>query len=747
MLAGPIAIALLARVTNTVTVPLAPDDRSDWKVHPVDMLSPRQDRQHSLPMFVGAPGTLLRHPKVALLLATHGGTPTLDEAVLEWMDGTCAYRSAPGAALENNQTLDLIKDANCKADTGKPASLRLTVRLKERGQVVAVWTYEPQAGQQSPDLLRIWDGDPGTQPAGIVRGAYVEPEGASPRRIELFNYVWNVAADPTWIWATLLVAGGFTALSVWLFTGKIGHPARGAVACASLAFALGLLYATFVPPLQAPDEPAHLLAFANSTGRPGMTEAAKTLARRGHLERLRFHGDERFRPSDIGRPWKVEWGPEVFDHVVEGRSLTTFWWWKATGGLTRGLTTPRTLLTARLANGLLFAVTIGVAALLVTFAVPPAGMRLLLPLVLLVVPTLPFFATHLSEFALLTDAYILLAASVCVLLADGPMVHRIGFPLGASIALALLSGRSAAPILPLFAAALTGRVLLSQREGTPATTAIFWAGCGAGLAVFPAFVSEAFSKGLWPGDLQPGTAEWFRRTAELLRTHPALLLASAPIGYLGESLVRRLPVVTMPGPPDWARAAARIVGYGLTAAVVLSLAASLIIQFPTLATRDLARPASAGAYVRDVLLVGLTSLRLTRPDLLLSASFWGGFGWIDAVLPPELVVALTTTVAVALMLTGLSIARRQDIRQTVWVLTLGAGGIATLAAYAVSNQFLDRNLHGRYLVGLYVATLLAAWTVPILSGERSRLRVRVLVVATVIAIHAYALPFVLLRYF
>ena len=78
---------------------------------------------------------------------------------------------------------------------------------------------------------------------------------------------------------------------------------------------------------------------------------------------------------------------------------------------------------------------------------------------------------------------------------------------------------------------------------------------------------------------------------------------------------------------------------------------------------------------------------------------------------------------------------------------LGAGGTATLGADAVSNYFVNRNLHGRYLVGLYIATLLAAWTLPLLEGGRPNARVRVLVLAAVIAIHAYALPFVLLRYF
>jgi hypothetical protein len=750
VLTGPIAAAVFSRVTNTVSTPLAPDDRAEWKEVAVDMLSPRRDRQHSLPMFVAAPATLLAHPRVAILLATHGGRPTLDEAVLEWMDGSCAFRSAPGAVLENNQTLDLFKDAACRADETAAANLRLTVRVKERAHRVAVWAYQPAPGPQPPDLIRIWEGDPGTYPAGIVRGTYFE-RGGRPRRIALLNYVWNIAADSTWIWVTLVVAGALTALSVVLLTRTTDEPAPRwkanatiALACASLAFALGILYVTFVPPFEAPDEPAHLMAFADITGRTGMVQSAETLAKRGHLQRLRFHGDERFRPGDVGRPWPVAWTSEVFAHDVEGRSLTTFWWWKATGGLTRGLTTPRTLLTARLANALAFALTIGAASLLFAAAAPPGATRSVLPIVLLLVPTLPFFATHLSEFALLTDAYILLAASIGVLLADGPMVHRVGFPLGASIALALLSGRSAAPILPLFAALLAARVVLGQRDGTPRRTAIFWASCGAGLALFPAFVSEAFSRGLWPGDTQVTIAGWFRQAAELLRAHPAYLLVPIPIGYACESLLARM----RSAPPSAAaRIGARLVGYGLVAMVFVSLAGSLLFDYPTLATRETVVPASAADYTARVLAVALTSLRLTGPDLLTSSFFWGGFGWVDTVLPNGVVIALSAVVALGVMLSGWSVARRQDGRHALWIVLLAAGGTAALAAYAVSNYFVNRNLHGRYLVGVYAAALLAAWTIPLLRGPQPSERVRPLLLAAVIGIHAFALPFVLLRYF
>jgi hypothetical protein len=244
--------------------------------------------------------------------------------------------------------------------------------------------------------------------------------------------------------------------------------------------------------------------------------------------------------------------------------------------------------------------------------------------------------------------------------------------------------------------------------------------------------------------MAPHATTWFRQMSGLLRTHPWLLLAPLPLGYAFERLLRALPAADG---SRWAAALARAVGYMLSAAVALSLGGSLLVRFPTLATREVWSPGSVIEYVKHVLLVGLTSLRLVGPDLLLSTSFWGGFGWIDTVLPPALVIVLTTGLAAGLILTGWSIARRRDPRHAAWTVILGVSGTATLAAYAVSTYFLDRNLHGRYLIGLYVATVLAAWTIPFPDDRRPRLALRFMLIAAVVAVHAYALPFVLLRYF
>ncbi len=701
------------------------------------MYSPRHDRQLVMPIWIGEPATLLQHSRIAILFATYGGTPSLAEALLEWKDGSCTYRSPSDAALVNNQAVELVRDANCRADPARPADLLLTVRLKERGERVAVWTFVPPPGSaMPPDLVRAWAGDPGTQPAGIVRGSYLELDGPAPRRLALFNYVWNVAADPRWIWLTLAVAAALAGASVLLLAGRFQVAAVGA-----LALALGFLYAAFVPPLEAPDEPAHLLAFANSTGRTGMASSAETLARRGHLQRLRFHGDERFRARDVGHPWPEAWTSEVFAHDVEGRSLTTFWWWKAAGGMTRELTTPRTLLAARLGNAVLFALTMALITAMMGSLTPAGVERLPLPMILLAVPTLPFFGTSLSEFALLTDAYLLFAASICLLLADVPRADRAGLPLGVAISLALLSGRSAAPILPLFGAAVAGRALLGQRDPSSRSTALFWCGCAAGLALFPLFVTPAFSAGLWPGDARPDAR--FRQVAELLRTHPAILLAPIPIGWAVEWLLDRV----RRGRTTARGGAARVIGYATAGAIALSLAGSLVIRYPILATRETDMPANALAYTGRVLRVASTSFRVTNPDLLLSTSFWGGFGWIDAVLPTGIVVLLILAMAMGLILTGWTIARRENIRQAGWLILLAAGGAASLVAYAVSNYFLNRNLHGRYLIGLYLSAILAAWTIPLLWRDRAAGPARATIIAAVVVVHAYALPFVLLRYF
>ena len=91
----------------------------------------------------------------------------------------------------------------------------------------------------------------------------------------------------------------------------------------------------------------------------------------------------------------------------------------------RGLPAPRVLLALRLLNALVFALAVGVAAALAVALVPePLPQWLAFPF--LFVPSLPFFAMHVSETALLCSIYVLLAISLAVLFGDGPGSHWAG---------------------------------------------------------------------------------------------------------------------------------------------------------------------------------------------------------------------------------------------------------------------------------------------------------------------------------
>ena len=277
---------------------------------------------------------------------------------------------------------------------------------------------------------------------------------------------------------------------------------RKSVAVFCVGLGLALLYVVLVPPLQAPDEPDHVLAFSQVAGRPRLADETAALARIGHLDRIRFHGDERFRPFDIGQPAETAWGREVFAHLVAGRSVTTWIWWKLLAPALRPFGVPGTILAVRLANAVVFALFLGAAAMLlwlVSADVTPAPHSVCLALLL--VPTLPFFAMHVSEFALLTSAYVMVAAISAGLFLDGRRVHLLGLPLGLAFSFIFASGRSSLPFMAMLGALVAGRAILGSAESgsigdDKRRGAYFWAGLALGLAVIQLFSTA--EDGLWP---------------------------------------------------------------------------------------------------------------------------------------------------------------------------------------------------------------------------------------------------------
>ncbi len=233
--------------------------------------------------------------------------------------------------------------------------------------------------------------------------------------------------------------------------------ARGGGA-ALLAASLAVLYAVLAPPLSGPDEPYHLLGYADLTKDVALAEDAVAWMAETHLWRIRYNPEEHFRTIDVGQPFVVA-DPQLRPTEVAQRSAVLARLERAVAPLLRGLPAPRVLLALRLLNALLFALAVGVATALAVALVPePLPQWLAFPF--LFVPSLPFFAMHVSETALLCSIYVLLAISLAVLFGDGPGSHWAGVPLGLATGLMLAGGRSPWPLTALVAAALLGRAVL-----------------------------------------------------------------------------------------------------------------------------------------------------------------------------------------------------------------------------------------------------------------------------------------------
>ena len=163
---------------------------------------------------------------------------------------------------------------------------------------------------------------------------------------------------------------------------------------------------------------------------------------------------------------------------------------------------------------------------------------------------------------------------------------------------------------------------------------------------------------------------------------------------------------------------------------------------------------SAAEYVREAVLACGTFLRFGRPDWLTSVTFFAGFGWLDSVPAVYLVSVLAGASGVMLVLLLAWVARAGSTRTLVWLGFGATGFLASIAAYALSIiRAVPSDLHGRYLIGVYLCALVVCWTglgraadSPS-AGRRRQLWLAAAAFAFVLAVNVYSLRLILARYF
>ena len=724
-------------------------------------------RVHAIALTADAPSRLAAHQELWLFLDPSGTSSRIRAARMLATGTTCRFESGPVEApvaepAPDEGALVLSRSAGCLAALPDPAGpLRLEVTASGEGPI-GLWAYRPRAADGERGPIRIAPGSPlaGSE-ALSVRGLLIDRPPTAPR-VELLNAMWRLSGDPSWIWWSLAGALGLVAAGCLLSPSSPTDPEsrRGprrvllsAIGSALPALGLAALYAVLTPPLFGPDEPYHLLGFADLGH--DLRLAGDTVAWMGqtHLLRIRYRPEERFRTVDPGRPFVAD-DDQLKPTEVQMRSATLALLWRALGSALRGQGAPQTLLALRLVNALALALAVGAAAALAA-ACAGTARPLWLVFPFFFVPSLPFFAMHVSETAVLCSIYVLLSASLTVLFLDGPRAHWAGLPLGLSTALMLAGGRSPWPLAAVVVAALAARVLLGA-NGTPPrrAAAVFWTGLALGLGAYWLALNDGYllMMSYWsrfvPRPLRP---LWDSQGRAALAVLLALALASgleAGLARWRERAAARL-APSLRRPAGWAASA---VGAG----VVLSLVGSLVLRYPQLPLEP-RHPMSVGERVAAVLATMATLFRLTDMNFLLATTFWVGFGWLDAIPGPAfqaLLVALTAAATVGLLR---ALARPPQLRRLIWLLALVSGGVLALVLYTVVTQDLPMALQGRYLIGWYLVflTLAGSWLTGLSSARPAAAAVPsvvdwprpALLLLLAGGLHAYCLGFILRRYF
>jgi len=686
---------------------------------------------------------LTSHQRILLMIATFRTEPRLIGADLTFAGGACAYHAADNSEIVDNYLLAFDRDGDCSAPDG-PGEATLEFRLQNRARLALVGFVS--ASPPPRDALVLTSpalADAHVAPILVGDLVMVDPANGATRR-DLLGYMWDVRPDPAWLERAITICGALIGCAVLVWPGgpapRFGA-ARQTVAALLAAFALSTSYAVLCPPFEVADEPSHFLVLTTYVGRGDLAEPSKLWARRNMIEEIRFHPSRPFSPLDRGGVGKKSTEISVPTRDLYGavRGL-----WHLLGPLVRGQDLPRIFLTARLFHAALFACAAALFVLLVrTLTGSAAAVSAALPLVL--VPTLPQFGMHVSNYAPLLAAYTVIGAGIVIAFWDGPRSWAAGPVLGFGLGAAISISRSSLPLLPMIACVLAARALLGDRTPGRWKTWAFWGGFTLLLAGMLMVIRTPYTVELdnYGGLVSPPATAF-----TVLLRRPLFLLPFGAAGLMSELLLTRVRGRLRDTSSD---AAVRWIALGAAAAVFVVCAASLLVSYPELPIYPPPHRPRAGEYIRQAVLASVTFLRFGRPDWLTSITFFAGFGWLDMIPPIRLVSLIAGTSGMMLVLLLIWVARTRSTRALLWLGCAAAGFVASAAAYALSIiRAVPSDLHGRFLIGLYLCTLMICWTGAgrtVESSPSGRYAVATAALAAVIAVNVYSLRLILLRFF
>ncbi len=563
----------------------------------------------------------------------------------------------------------------------------------------------------------------GTVAPHVTGSAAVATIGASAApslsRAELLAFMWGAPFTAPGIISgaiCLLFLALAGALGSLLLQRPLGAAASSFALCAGLAGGWSLL----TPPLQAPDEIDHFLGFFEvkafeATARPDVL----AWANRMHFERIKFRRQEGFNGAHVVEPLSGQWGSHIAPVDVQARAPLTFRVWNALAGQfsQSGFAAGTWLLILRFANALALSAAFAIASLAIASvskkqpAGEASGASAAFVATVLLIPTFCFFAAYASNYGSVTMGLVVFFAGLHMSVQGDARraldEAAIGLLIGAGLAAAMVATRSTGSIAALLAFLLLSRNLF---ERLPLErSAAFWLATGVSFFAVMQLPDTHYQESMVLSIRDVFARVGVAGLAPSLTQAQGFLASLFVVLLLVEVAIQRsLSKFSPHRQIEWNQRAA----YVLAAAIATCILVAANISPGPLANNEIKTPLLGLDYVRPVIIRFLDQVfPISAPDFFLSTSFWGGFGWLDRLLPGPLMFVLKMVPLAALITFGVAAIRGTGAR-TAWlkmsVYFFAAIFLVAVNAYLTTRLEETINIHGRYLIVAYLLFLLPA---------------------------------------
>lgn len=678
---------------------------------------------HSIRLETDMARALLASPRIGLLMLTNWSTAEIDSAKIVFSEKatqkvTAKYVVKKGTLIQENRKLEFVRTEQSLVPSGSD-SQNVTIDIVSSGApnlaIAGRFTEERPLSKWLWMREKAKDGAPGFASAS----GWFDPEKQSRKysRGQLLAYMWGFGTDGVRvIYSLLLVAVAVSVGGIVALTNGFS-PIRTTLGAVCLFAGSGLIYMTIVPPFQAADEPDHFLTYTRLNNQPLLANDALVLANDGHFERIKFRTDEKFCAADFYSPMSGPWARHI-DPNDPDRSPIAKRVWSYASKLVHSSHAGVAILALRLMNILFVSGCIAISLGLAAWSMPSKGESIFIVAPVLLTPCISYFSTVFSNYPFLIGGYIFQTVALGLIWqqsASGRLAGRAlttaGFLAGSGIVLAVTASDNGifslafwALLIPLlhFLKGLHGSG--QGDEGTiPAAFHIAFASPfllvylakilhGPNYLILPEILVWSFNN-----KLHLPFQQWFSLAALVFVVFPAwCFLASLILGRLGV-LCRDSSLLHY--------------GKGIMAALLLFGAGVSLLHwvFPI---HEYVQAHSGGSLISTVCGFLYNYLEGFGPgptNWLVVESFWGSFGWLDTPLPKALIDVLRFFCAVGLFaLLYLSLATKQPKGLGLFFCTVSALMLFAVSLVAGYWSF-HFTVNSRYLVGLYLLTLIVAY--------------------------------------